>query len=593
MMGKRSKRKPQRQRPLAFRNFSCKGRLGTGESPVDPIEMQKKLSQWAIENPTETRRDLYNLLCLEIWLRVAHHSVNTNQGRETAGIDGESMSNFNGDLDGNLEELRKQLEAKTFEPQPVRRVYIPKPHGKKRPLGIPGIRDRIVQEALRMILEPIWEADFSQHSYGFRPNRSTYDAISYLSNRLSGYNAESYQWIIESDISSYFETIPHRRLIKAIKKRVADRNIRDLLWKFLRAGVMYRGNFSETLTGPPQGGIISPLLANIYLHELDKYMESKYLKLSDYQRIKRRQQGKGNYLYVRYADDFVVLCNGTRAEAQKFKEELGELLSNMGLTLSEEKTKITHITEGFTFLGYRIIREIGTTGKMVIKVEIPDKAIKKFKDMVRRILAPNTSNESVNAKISALNNFTRGWCQYYCCTSSPSMAFNKLTPELYWGMAHWLGRKYKTSMPNIMQRFKKDNSLGTKTRKLTMPVEYKAKKRLGKTWHNPYTEKEEVGKEKERIKRESLFSYDKVWTGYNDRLTGMDNREEVLLRDGPTCAICKKIFHPSELEIDHIIARKRFKNLVDADRLENLQVLCTTCHRAKTKSDLKVESRMP
>jgi retron-type reverse transcriptase len=120
---------------------------------------------------------------------------------------------------------------------------------------IPGIRDRIVQEALRMILEPIWEADFSQHSYGFRPNRSTYDAVAYIGNRLTGKAGQGYQWVIEGDIASYFDTIPHRRLIKAVKKRVADRNIRDLLWKFLRAGVMYRGEVQETITGTPQGGI--------------------------------------------------------------------------------------------------------------------------------------------------------------------------------------------------------------------------------------------------------------------------------------------------------------------------------------------------
>src|SRR5262245_65997005 len=162
--------------------------------------MQRKLSQWATEDPTKQFVDLYGLLCNEIWLRVAHHKVNSNQGRETAGVDGESMSNFNGNLDGNLEVLKELLKAKTFEPMPVQRVYIPKANGKKRPLGIPGIRDRIVQEALRMILEPIWEADFSHYSYGFRPNRSTYDAISYLSNRLTGLSGKGYQWVIEGDI---------------------------------------------------------------------------------------------------------------------------------------------------------------------------------------------------------------------------------------------------------------------------------------------------------------------------------------------------------------------------------------------------------
>src|SRR5438128_11425786 len=210
--------------------------------------MQKKLSQWATEAPTKRFVDLYSLLCNPLWLRVAHQKVNSNQGRETAGIDGQSMRDFNVDLEGNLERLRQLLRAKTFEPLPVRRVYIPKPSGKKRPLGIPGIRDRIVQEALRMILEPIWEADFSQRSFGFRPNRSTYDAMTYIGKRLSSSGGENYQWVIEGDVASYYDTIPHRRLIKAVKKRVADRDTRDLLWKFLRAGVMYRDDYTETLT---------------------------------------------------------------------------------------------------------------------------------------------------------------------------------------------------------------------------------------------------------------------------------------------------------------------------------------------------------
>jgi RNA-directed DNA polymerase len=269
---------------------------------VDVSEMQRKLSQWATDDPTKRFVDLYSLLCNEAWLRVAAHETLRNRGSETAGIDMMTKSNFRGDYDGNINRLKERLKARTFEPTPVRRVYIPKPNSeKRRPLGIPTLLDRMVQNALRMILEPIWEADFSHNSYGFRPNRSTYDAIAYIGNRLTG-NGSSYQWVIEGDIASYFDTIPHRRLIKAVKKRVADRDIRELLWKFLRAGVMHRGEVQETLTGTPQGGIVSPLLANIYLHQLDRYMESNYLNLSLHERTKRRKQGKSNFLYVRYAD---------------------------------------------------------------------------------------------------------------------------------------------------------------------------------------------------------------------------------------------------------------------------------------------------
>jgi RNA-directed DNA polymerase len=547
--------------------------------------MQRKLSQWATDDPTKQFVDLYSLLCNEAWLRVAHHAVNTNQGRETAGIDGESMSNFNGNLDGNLETLRQLLKTRALEPQPVRRVYIPKSNGKQRPLGIPGIRDRIVQEALRMILEPIWEADFSRHSYGFRPNRSTYDAIAYIGNTLAGHG-KSYQWIIEGDIASYFDTIPHRRLIKAIKKRVADRNIRDLLWKFLRAGVMHKGKIQETPAGTPQGGIVSPLLANIYLHELDRYMESKYLDLSQWERNQRRRQGKGNCLYVRYADDFVVLHNGTKAEAHAVKEELKELLSTMGLTLSEEKTKVTHITEGFDFLGYRIIRDMGRNGKMAPKVHIPKKAIKRFQHKMRGIMNPSTTNESVSAKFIAQNALTRGWCEYYRATSSPRTTFDELSHELWWSTAHWLGKKYKTSTNRVAQRFGEESTFKTKNTTLLMPLMYTAKKLLKKKWHNPYTAKE-------AIIREKLLHYESLWSGNEDRQGWKDLREEVMLLKGTTCYVCGTELHPSEVEIDHATKpRATFKDITEADRMKHLRPICTSCHRAKTKTDLRVLSRM-
>ena len=400
--------------------------------------MQRKLSLTAQEKLEHKFGDLYSLLCNEVWLRVAAHDTLQNAGSNTAGIDGMTKANFLGNFDGYIIKLKEALKAKTFEPMPVRRVYIPKPNSeKKRPLGIPTLLDRIVQNALRMILEPIWESDFSIHSYGFRPNRSTYDAISNIQTRLTG-NGWTYQWIIEGDIASYFDTIPHQKLMKVVKKRIADKNIHELLWKFLRAGVMYKGSINETLTGTPQGGIISPLLANLYLDQLDKYMESISLNLTMYQRHRRRVKGKGNFLYVRYADDFVVLCNGTKAETLAMKEELRGFLSTKGLMLSEEKTKVTHITEGFQFLGYRIIREIGSNGKMVAKVEIPERAMQRFQHTMRRILAPNTHNDTTKAKIHAANRVIRGWCQYYRVTNSPSMPFKKLNNEIFWEMAHWL-----------------------------------------------------------------------------------------------------------------------------------------------------------
>jgi hypothetical protein len=203
-------------------------------------------------------------------------------------------------------------------------------------------------------------------------------------------------------------------------------------------------------------------------------MESTSLNLTQWQRRQRRAKGKGNFLYVRYADDFVVLCNGTEAEARAMKEELKELLGTMGLTLSEEKTKITHITEGFRFLGYRITREIGGSGNMVPKVLIPEDTMKKFAHKMRRIFAPNTHHDSIHAKISAANAVIRGWCNYYRATSSPRDPFRKLDNEVFWGMAHWLGRKFKLRMTKVMEKYRRDNTIGYKTWTRAMPTDFKA-----------------------------------------------------------------------------------------------------------------------
>jgi len=326
-------------------------------------------------------------------------------------------------------------------------------------------------------------------------------------------------------------------------------------------------------------------------------MESTYLNSPDWQRYRRRTRGQSNFLYVRYADDFVVLCNGTKAQALAMKEELKNFLDNMGLKLSEEKTKITHITEGFQFLGYWIERSIGERGTMAPKVLIPKSAIKRFQYAVRRIASPRTTNESTMAKLIAMNQLTRGWCEYYRSTSSPAEIFRKLDKEVFDIMTHWLAKKYDITISRVITRYQKalgkSSGLGTKKITLLSPKTYKAKRLLTKRWHNPYTAKE-------AIIREKLLWYESLWSGHEDRHGRMDRREEVIQLKGTVCAlntpdICEskgKPLHPSEVEIDHIIPRAKFKDPREADRVGNLQPICTACHRAKTKTDLRVLSRM-
>jgi RNA-directed DNA polymerase len=305
-------------------------------------EMQRKLSLWATQDKERKFYDLYDLLCGKDWLQLAHDYVAQNAGSKTAGCDGLNMGSFDEDLEGNLLRLQQNLKEKTFAACPARRVYIPKPDGKMRPLGIPTICDRIVQEAIRMVLEPIFEADFKQYSFGFRPNRCTMDAIKCLT--WSVQERKKYFWIVEGDISAYFDTINHRKLMKLLGRRIADTKLLQLIWTFLRSGVMERKLFKDTNLGTPQGGIISPLLANVYLHELDTYME-RYTALPSKEKTVRRSQGLANFVYVRYADDFVVLCNGTRVQAEQIRDELQQFLAeSLHLTLSMEKTKVTHLT---------------------------------------------------------------------------------------------------------------------------------------------------------------------------------------------------------------------------------------------------------
>ena len=544
-------------------------------------EMQRKLSGWATQDKERKFFDLYHLLYDRDWLRLAHDYVKQNAGSITAGCDGINMSIFDENLEENLQQITKELQSETFTPHPVRRVYIPKPNGKTRPLGIPSIMDRIVQEALRMTLEPIFEADFSPYSFGFRPTRRTMDAIKCIT--WSAQEHAKFFWVIEGDIASYFDTIHHPKLIRLLGRRVKDKKILRLIWKFLRAGVMEKRTFRDTTLGTPQGGIMSPLLANIYLHELDRYME-RYTSIPQRDKTKRRQHGLANYIHVRYADDFVVLCNGTKAQAEALREELYLFLkSTLRLALSKEKTRITHLNDGFKFLGFQIQRAKGHKG-MTTKVTIPEEAMDKIKYKIDRVLA--SDQDSVASKILALNRLIGGWCRYYQYTSRAGIQFNKLEYHQFWCMAHWLGKKFRLSMPAVMQRFNRGRGITTEKHRLLQPTEFRTlqyKQRFLKP--NPYLTQDK------RLEREELPN-ETYWTGYEARPGMADLRPLILERDEYICQLCGAKVNDHTAEIDHIRPVRRFKRPIDANTPDNLWTLCIPCHQEKTKADRHAESRV-
>jgi RNA-directed DNA polymerase len=250
----------------------------TGGILMNVGDMQRKLARWAVQRLEDQNEglfasrndlrlhDLYHLLYDVEWLQWAYERVASNQGSRSAGCDGLTIATFQQNLGDRLQELAEDLKTLRFQPHPVRRVYIPKANGKLRPLGIPSIRDRMVQEALRMVLEPIFEVEFYRCSFGFRPNRSTMDALARIASSMTA--SQRYYWAIEGDIRSYFDTINHEHLMTLLRRRIRDDKLLALVWRFLKAGVMEGKLFKATDQGTPQGGIISPLLANVYLHEL-------------------------------------------------------------------------------------------------------------------------------------------------------------------------------------------------------------------------------------------------------------------------------------------------------------------------------------
>ena len=313
-------------------------------------------------------------------LDSAFREVAANKG--APGVDHITIEDFTAGLTRNVSKLEQQLREGTYRPQAIKRVQIPKPGtNETRPLGIPTVRDRVVQNALRHVLEPILERQFAEHSYGFRPNRGCKDAL----RRVDRLVKEGYKYTVDVDLKSYFDTIPHDQLIKELRKYVADNSVIALVEKFLQAKVMDGMEHWTPMAGAPQGAIISPLLSNLYLNDLDHRM------------------AEAGFQMTRYADDLVIQCP-TREEAEAALETVRRWTAERGLTLHPTKTKIVHVDEdGFEFLGYRFLKHRRFPRK---------KSLAKFKESIRG-KTKRTNGHSMQAIIANVNRTLRGWYEYF------------------------------------------------------------------------------------------------------------------------------------------------------------------------------------
>jgi group II intron reverse transcriptase/maturase len=417
----------------AFITFLKKRRKGDCvmlETPEKIRELQRKLYQKAKQEKEYRFYLLHDKVYRLDILTHAYNLVKANKG--APGIDGESFERIEereGGVEGYLEAIAGELKRKEYKPQPVRRVYIPKTGGGKRPLGIPTIRDRVVQMSVKIVIEPIFEADFQDNSYGFRPKRSAHQAVDDVKAHLLQGKLD----VIDADISKYFDTIPHDKLIQLVAKRIVDKNILKLIKMWLKAPVVeehedgkkeYKGNDK----GTPQGGVISPLLANIYLNVLDTLWK-----------VKKVQERLGARL-VRYADDVVVLCEGN---TDRILKGMQKVLNDLGLTLNEMKTKVVDARqESFTFLGFSIgMRKGQKAGSLFPFTEPSKKAMKHIRSEIKQLTTERYSTTPTEVVIRRVNEVVRGWVGYFYygnCTN----AMSALRYYLTYRMRVYMRRKH-------------------------------------------------------------------------------------------------------------------------------------------------------
>lgn len=550
------------------------------------LDIQSGLAIAATRQKNKLFYNLHPLLWNREWLNSALNAVLDNTGAKTSGVDGmcgaelhepSAKARF-------IEELRIELKQRTYRPSPVLRKYIPKANGGKRPIGIPTIKDRVVQMALKMVLEPIFEADFLPNSNGFRPERSTLECV--LPMYRYGNSHCKYNWVIEGDIEGCFDNIDHEILMQAVRKRIADTRILWLVRRFLRAPVVENGIRIRTEKGTPQGGVLSPLLANIYLNEFDQYWYEHWGQQTKVQRLRLRRQGKASCVLFRYADDFVLSAKGTGEEVGLIVDSIRSFFQErLRLNLSTEKTRVVPLENGFDFLGFHIQR-VQLDHYSCVRIRPTQRNLLRLRYKLQAMLRSCADGDDPMMKVIAVNRVLRGWANYYRAVNAQQqfMTGDYLAERLF---RQWYCRKYQIDVRQYLSVVHAEGRVIIRREPVKVELFRMTSNRSMHTstnyallWkyrsiRNPYLKgsfSTNVTDENDPIVDEPDIhpiapEYDEIY---------LTNRILAFDRDGWKCTQCGS---RENLQAHHIepVPKGVFDSVV-VHRVENLQTLCTTCH---------------